>query len=175
MLASSRRASATSAKSFNADSIFCFPFLRFLIRNPKQYQSQWACKVLNPYCPINILTRIAKTTSLILLRQALPPKPCPDSCSPALPGPQYLHWSWSCRFHYCYLYVRLLLYVRERCDTECTDSWTINAVAQDDFSDVPMPDAPAQPPHSPHTGVEKSVSAAALSKKKEERLESRNA
>lgn len=54
----------------------------------------------------------------------------------------------------------------------CADSWTINAVAQDDFSDVPIPDAPAQPPHSPHTGVEKSVSAAALNKQKEERLKS---
>ncbi|CAF9920120.1 hypothetical protein IMSHALPRED_004820 [Imshaugia aleurites] len=51
-------------------------------------------------------------------------------------------------------------------------SWTINAVAQDDFSDVPIPDAPAQPPHSPHTGVEKSVSAAALDQQKAERLKS---
>jgi len=52
-----------------------------------------------------------------------------------------------------------------------TDSWTINAVAQDDFSDVPIPDAPSQPPHSPHTGVEKPVSEALLNKQKEERLE----
>ncbi|KAL9135979.1 MAG: hypothetical protein Q9175_002822 [Cornicularia normoerica] len=56
--------------------------------------------------------------------------------------------------------------------------WTINAVAQDDFSDVEIPDAPAapaQPPHSPHTGVEKSISAAALNERKEERLKSRDA
>lgn len=45
-------------------------------------------------------------------------------------------------------------------------------MAQDDFSDVPIPDASAQPPHSPHTGVERSVSAAALNNQKEERLES---
>ncbi|KAF6220198.1 hypothetical protein HO133_003329 [Letharia lupina] len=51
-------------------------------------------------------------------------------------------------------------------------SWTINAVAQDDFSDVPIPDAPAQSPHSPHTGLEKSVSAAALDEQKEKRLKS---
>ena len=64
----------------------------------------------------------------------------------------------------------LLLYVKEGNDTDCTDSWTINAVAQDDFSDVPIPDAPAQPPHTPHTGVEKSISVAALDKQREERL-----
>ncbi|KAM0802467.1 hypothetical protein BDR22DRAFT_844696 [Usnea florida] len=51
-------------------------------------------------------------------------------------------------------------------------SWTINAIAQDDFSDIPIPDAPAQPPHSPHTGVEKPVSAVALNQQKEERLKS---
>ena len=66
----------------------------------------------------------------------------------------------------------LLLHARKRIVANVTDSWTINAVAQDDFSDVPIPDAPAQPPHSPHTGVEKSVSTAAFSKQKEERLKS---
>ncbi|CAF9909353.1 MAG: hypothetical protein ALECFALPRED_005527 [Alectoria fallacina] len=50
--------------------------------------------------------------------------------------------------------------------------YTINAVGQDDFSDVPIPDAPAQPPHSPHTGVERPVSAAALNTQKEERSKS---
>lgn len=64
------------------------------------------------------------------------------------------------------------MYASRWIDDKCPDSWTINAVAQDDFSDVPMPDALAQPPHSPHTGVEKSVSAAALNKQKEERLKS---
>lgn len=52
------------------------------------------------------------------------------------------------------------------------DSWTINAVAQDDFSDVPIPDAPAQPPHSPHTGVETAVDEAAFNRRKEELLKS---
>ncbi len=52
------------------------------------------------------------------------------------------------------------------------DSWTINAVAQDDFSDVPIPDAPAQPPHSPQTGVETAVDEAAFNRRKEERLKS---
>lgn len=66
----------------------------------------------------------------------------------------------------------LLLHARESGDANRTDWWTINAVAQDDFSDVPIPDASAQPPHSPHTGVERSVSAAALNNQKEERLES---
>ncbi|KAL8872738.1 MAG: hypothetical protein Q9174_001677 [Haloplaca sp. 1 TL-2023] len=32
-------------------------------------------------------------------------------------------------------------------------AFTIHAVAQDDFSDVQVPDAPEQPPHTPHTGV----------------------
>ncbi|KAL6720740.1 hypothetical protein ACLMJK_002665 [Lecanora helva] len=51
-------------------------------------------------------------------------------------------------------------------------TFTINAVAQDDFSDVPVPDAPAQPPHSPHTGVETATSIEALNQRKEERLRS---
>ncbi|KAL8704458.1 MAG: hypothetical protein Q9201_002374 [Fulgogasparrea decipioides] len=34
-------------------------------------------------------------------------------------------------------------------------AFTINAVGQDDFSDVQIPDAPEQPPHAPHTGVSK--------------------
>ena len=54
------------------------------------------------------------------------------------------------------------------------DSFTLNAVAQDDFSDVPIPDAPAQPPHSPHAGVERSISVAVYNKQKQERLESRD-
>ena len=62
-----------------------------------------------------------------------------------------------------------LLCIRDRNETEYSDAFTINAVAQDDFSDVPIPDAPAQPPHSPHTGVEKAVSAATLNKQEEER------
>ncbi|MCJ1229180.1 hypothetical protein MMC12_005845 [Toensbergia leucococca] len=43
-------------------------------------------------------------------------------------------------------------------------AFTINAVAQDDFSDVQIPDAPAQPPHTPNAGVEKPVSSAILKK-----------
>ncbi|MCJ1337580.1 hypothetical protein MMC09_002862 [Bachmanniomyces sp. S44760] len=43
-------------------------------------------------------------------------------------------------------------------------AFTINAVAQDDFEDVQIPDAPAQPPHTPNAGVEKSVSAELLKK-----------
>ena len=65
-----------------------------------------------------------------------------------------------------------LLYVSGKTDTDSLDSWTINAVAQDDFSDIPIPDAPAQPPHSPHTGVEKSGSVAAFDQQREERLKS---
>ncbi|MCJ1370327.1 hypothetical protein MMC20_001540 [Loxospora ochrophaea] len=43
-------------------------------------------------------------------------------------------------------------------------AFTINAVAQDDFSDVQIPDAPAQPAHTPNTGVEKAVSSEVLKK-----------
>ncbi|MCJ1238989.1 hypothetical protein MMC14_006981 [Varicellaria rhodocarpa] len=43
-------------------------------------------------------------------------------------------------------------------------AFTINAVNQDDFSDVEIPDAPSQPPHTPNTGVEKSVSREVLKK-----------
>ncbi|KAI4185707.1 MAG: hypothetical protein L6R41_003965 [Letrouitia leprolyta] len=32
-------------------------------------------------------------------------------------------------------------------------AFTINAVAQDDFSDVQVPNAVEQSPHTPHTGV----------------------
>lgn len=35
------------------------------------------------------------------------------------------------------------------------DVMTIRAVSQDDFSDVPIPDAPVQPPHTPNAGAEK--------------------
>lgn len=49
-----------------------------------------------------------------------------------------------------------------------TDSWTINAVAQDDFSDVPIPDAPPQAAHTPHTGVEKAASGDMLEQRRED-------
>ncbi|KAL8829147.1 MAG: hypothetical protein Q9191_002175 [Dirinaria sp. TL-2023a] len=45
-------------------------------------------------------------------------------------------------------------------------TFTINAVAQDDFSDVPVPDAPPQPPHTPNAGVERPVSEALLNQEK---------
>ncbi|KAL2058629.1 hypothetical protein ABVK25_001357 [Lepraria finkii] len=47
-------------------------------------------------------------------------------------------------------------------------SWTINAVAQDDFSDVPIPDAPTQALHPPRTGVEKAGSEAELNQRRDE-------
>ncbi|SLM40694.1 Coiled-coil domain-containing protein 56 [Lasallia pustulata] len=48
--------------------------------------------------------------------------------------------------------------------TICIYAYTIHAVSQDDFSDVPIPDAPAQPPHTPNTSVNRPVSAAVLNK-----------
>lgn len=39
-----------------------------------------------------------------------------------------------------------------------TDAFTISAVAQDDFSDVQIPDAVQQPPHTPHAGALKTPS-----------------
>ncbi|KAL9022647.1 MAG: hypothetical protein Q9185_000225 [Variospora sp. 1 TL-2023] len=36
-------------------------------------------------------------------------------------------------------------------------AFTIKAIAQDDFSDVQIPDAPEQPPHTPHTGALKAA------------------
>lgn len=42
------------------------------------------------------------------------------------------------------------------------DAYTIHAVSQDDFSDVPMPDAPPQPAQAPNTGVVKAVSPDAV-------------
>lgn len=150
----------------------------FFPNNHQLHQSRCPCMTLILYRLVTILTRFSKTTPLILLRQALPPRCLPDSCSTTLPDPQHLHWSWSLHFHYLCLYVVLLLCAKPRSHLNCTDVWTINAVAQDDFSDVEIPDAPAapaQPPHSPHTGVEKSISAAALNERKEERLKSRDA
>ncbi|KAL8795546.1 MAG: hypothetical protein Q9195_001967 [Heterodermia aff. obscurata] len=46
-------------------------------------------------------------------------------------------------------------------------SFTIHAVAQDDFSDVQVPDAPAQPPHTPNAGAEKSTTQALLEQQRE--------
>ncbi|CAF9908361.1 MAG: hypothetical protein HETSPECPRED_008056 [Heterodermia speciosa] len=46
-------------------------------------------------------------------------------------------------------------------------SFTINAVAQDDFSDVQVPDAPAQPPHTPNAGAETSTTQAVLDQQRE--------
>ncbi|MCJ1388069.1 hypothetical protein MMC18_000913 [Xylographa bjoerkii] len=43
-------------------------------------------------------------------------------------------------------------------------AFTIKAVAQDDFSDVQIPDAPSQPPHTPNAGVERAVSSTAVKK-----------
>lgn len=40
------------------------------------------------------------------------------------------------------------------------DTWTIKAIGQDDFSDVPMPDAPAQPAHTPNASAVKSAGKA---------------
>lgn len=48
------------------------------------------------------------------------------------------------------------------------DAFTINAVAQDDFSDVQVPDAPAHPPHTPNIGVEKPVTEAVLNQERAE-------
>ncbi|MCJ1468047.1 hypothetical protein MMC07_006673 [Pseudocyphellaria aurata] len=45
-------------------------------------------------------------------------------------------------------------------------TYTIHAISQDDFSDVPMPDAPSQPAHTPHVGVVKAVSPDALPRQK---------
>ncbi len=39
------------------------------------------------------------------------------------------------------------------------DAFTIRAVAQDDFSDVPIPDAPAQPAHTPNAGVARNANS----------------
>ncbi|KAK4636343.1 Cytochrome c oxidase assembly factor 3, mitochondrial [Fulvia fulva] len=36
-------------------------------------------------------------------------------------------------------------------------TWTIKAIGQDDFSDVPIPDAPAQPAHAPNMSTVKSA------------------
>ena len=41
-----------------------------------------------------------------------------------------------------------------------TDTFTIKAIGQDDFSDVPMPDAPSQPAHTPNASVIKSAGKA---------------
>ncbi|MCJ1408977.1 hypothetical protein MMC19_003054 [Ptychographa xylographoides] len=43
-------------------------------------------------------------------------------------------------------------------------AFTINAVAQDDFSDVQVPDAPSQSPHTPNTGVVRAISSDVLKK-----------
>ena len=38
-----------------------------------------------------------------------------------------------------------------------SDTYTLKVIGQDDFSDVPIPDAPAQSPHTPNAGVVKSA------------------
>ncbi|KAL8944978.1 MAG: hypothetical protein Q9211_000411 [Gyalolechia sp. 1 TL-2023] len=49
-------------------------------------------------------------------------------------------------------------------DSGTLDAFTIRAVAQDDFSDVQVPNAPEQPPHTPHTGVLKAPPEVAVKK-----------
>lgn len=44
------------------------------------------------------------------------------------------------------------------------DAFTIRAVAQDDFSDVPIPDAPTQPAHTPNAGVTRNANSAPLNR-----------
>ncbi|KAL9127208.1 MAG: hypothetical protein Q9217_003864 [Psora testacea] len=46
-------------------------------------------------------------------------------------------------------------------------SWTIHAVAQDDFSDVSVPDAPPQAAHTPHVGYNRAASEGGLNERKE--------
>ena len=52
-----------------------------------------------------------------------------------------------------------------------SDSWTINAVAQDDFSDVPIPDAPPQAAHTPNVGLDKAASEQGLNERREATME----
>ncbi|KAL9100604.1 MAG: hypothetical protein Q9163_004041 [Psora crenata] len=46
-------------------------------------------------------------------------------------------------------------------------SWTINAVAQDDFSDIVVPDAPPQAARTPHVGHDKAATEEMLNDRKE--------
>ena len=50
------------------------------------------------------------------------------------------------------------------CSGPSLDAFTIRAVAQDDFSDVQIPDVPSQPPHTHNAGVERAVSSIAVKK-----------
>ncbi|EMC93127.1 hypothetical protein BAUCODRAFT_150498 [Baudoinia panamericana UAMH 10762] len=39
-------------------------------------------------------------------------------------------------------------------------TYTLRAIGQDDFSDIPIPDAPVQPGHAPHISTAKSAGSA---------------
>ncbi|KAG8530782.1 uncharacterized protein KY384_004139 [Bacidia gigantensis] len=51
------------------------------------------------------------------------------------------------------------------------DSYTIWVIGQDDFSDVQIPDAPAQPPQTPNTGVQRAASEDGLKERQEATME----
>ncbi|KAL9638891.1 MAG: hypothetical protein Q9164_001265 [Protoblastenia rupestris] len=50
-------------------------------------------------------------------------------------------------------------------------AWTIHAVAQDDFSDIPIPDALPQAAHTPHVGFDRAASEQGLNERKEAAVE----
>lgn len=47
---------------------------------------------------------------------------------------------------------------------EPADAFTINAVAQDEFTDVQVPDAPVQSTHIPNTELDRAAAAEAIHK-----------
>lgn len=113
--------------------------------------------------------------SLHILRQTLPTDRCPDSRPPAISRQEHLHRPCTLHFHHWRLYVTTsadspcspVLSSEEAQYSRYADSYTIKVVAQDDFSDVPIPDAPPQSAHTPNTGVEKAASVESLDARRE--------
>lgn len=62
--------------------------------------------------------------------------------------------------------VRCLTCIYNRCEHKGAeadnkaDTYTIKAIGQDDFSDIPIPDAPSAPGHAPHMSTVKSAGSA---------------
>lgn len=59
--------------------------------------------------------------------------------------------------------------VNQIADGPGIDVYTFKAVAQDDFSDIQIPDAPVQSAHTPNIGVDRAAAAPAVKKAPETR------
>lgn len=101
-----------------------------------------------------------QNTAILLLRQKQPPLRLPLPRSPTLSHQKCLYRNrhvWLCS-RSVYVTNGNLMHSGEV--LIMADTWTIRAVGQDEFTDVPVPDAPVQQAAAPHTTTVKSAGSA---------------